>query len=400
MVGDVKAAVLRPIPSHVASAPVRRRADVDWLRVVGMLLVFAVHAAEPFNPWDAWHISNPERSKWLGELVLFIAPWIMPLFMVLAGEGAWHALEKRSSRAYVRERLLRIGLPLAAGILLLVPPQVWLERRLQGRSQGSLVEFYAHLFDGIYPTGNLSWHHLWFLVFLLAFALVTLPLFQWLRGARGRGLMARLGAPCERAGGLAWLVLPAVAIRVGAERAFPGFPPVAYDWSSRTLLLPAFVFGFMVEGEPRLRRAVDRHWRPALGAALVTSTATLAWAWPGDVLARLPDPRSWAGDAFWAGYACSCWCWIVALRGAARRHLARDGILLRRASEMAYPFYVLHHGIIVAVAYFVVQANARALVAFPLLAGVSLAVTVALCVAVASSGALRMIFGLRRSSAG
>jgi len=31
-----------------------------------MLLVFTVHAAEPFNPWDVWHVQRPERSKWLG----------------------------------------------------------------------------------------------------------------------------------------------------------------------------------------------------------------------------------------------------------------------------------------------------------------------------------------------
>ena len=68
-------------------APASRRADLDWLRVLGILLVFTLHAAEPFNPWDSWHVVSPDRSKALGELALFLAPWIMPLFMVLAGEG-------------------------------------------------------------------------------------------------------------------------------------------------------------------------------------------------------------------------------------------------------------------------------------------------------------------------
>ncbi len=378
-------------------APATRHADVEWLRVVGMLLVFVVHAAEPFNPWDTWHISNPDRSLWVGEIVMFLAPWIMPLFMMLAGEGAWHALERRTSGQYVRERLLRIGLPLLAGIFLLVPPQVWLERRLYGQFNGSLFEFYGHLFNGIYPSGNLSWHHFWFLVFLLAFAVVTLPLFQFLRGPRGRLLMARVGAPCDRAGGLLWLLLPAVILRIWSGRTFAEFHPLAYDWSGRVLLLPAFVFGFAIEGEPSLKRAVDRHWRAALGVAIAAALAFFAWALPGRVLERVPDPRSWGGAIFWGGWACCAWCWLVGLRGAARWRVASGGALLHRASEMAYPFYVLHHGIIVAVAYFVVQRNAPALVAFPVLAAISLTATIALCAVVAACGPLRVIFGLRAS---
>lgn len=370
------------------------RADVQWLRVLGMLLVFAIHAAEPFNPWDSWHIVNAERSKWLGELVFFPAPWIMPLFMILAGQSSWHALEKRSASQYVRERLLRIGLPLVAGILVLVPPQVYLERRLGGQFGGSLLEFYPHFFEGIYPRGNLSWHHLWFLVFLLVFALVSVPLFEWLRGPAGRGLMARLGAACDSPAGLAWLVLPAAGLRMLIELLFPRVPPLAYDWSNRVLLLPAFVSGFVFAGDPRIQRAVDRHWRMALALALAVSAGLCAWAWPGHVLSRLPYPRSIAGVLLWGGYACGAASWLVALLGGARRYLTRTSGFLERASEMAYPFYVLHHGVIVAVAFAVVQWNAALLTKFAVLAGTSLGMTVALCAIVASNRAFRVLFGL------
>lgn len=370
------------------------RANVQWLRVFGMLVVFAIHAAEPFNPWDAWHIVSSEQSKWLGELVFFPAPWIMPLFMILAGQSSWHALEKRSSRDYVHERLLRIGLPLVAGILVLVPPQVYLERRLRGQFHGSFLEFYPHFFDGIYPRGNLSWHHLWFLAFLLAFAIVTLPLFEWLRAPLGRRVMARIGALCDAPGGLAWLLLPSMAIRIVIELLFPRFPPLAYDWSNRGLLLPAFVSGFVFAGEPRIRRAVDRHWRTALVLALAISAALCGWAWPGDVLSRLPLPRSTGGLLLWSGYACGAASWLVALLGGARRHLTRTSGVLERASEMAYPFYVLHHGIIVAIAFAVVQWRAPLVTQFVVVASASLLATVVLCGIVASNGALRVLFGL------
>lgn len=387
-----------PSRASPGSAPARASApvDVQWLRVMAILAVFTVHVAEPFNPWDTWHIVSPARSKWMGEVVLFFAPWIMPLFMTLAGGGAWHALERRSRREYVRERLLRIGLPLVAGLLVLVPPQVYLERRLRGQFRGSFLEFYPHFFEGIYPQGNFAWHHLWFLLLLLVFALVALPLFEWLRGPRGRSVMARLAESLDRPSGLPWLLLPAIAIRVAFPFLFWRFPPLAYDWSNRALLIPAFVCGFMLAGEPGIRRAVNRHAPAALALALAASAGLCAWAWPGNLLDRLPSGRSAAGVLLWSVYACAAWCWLVALLAGARRYLTWRSEALERASEMVYPFYVLHHGIIVAVAFVVVQWNVGIAAAFPVLTLVSLSSTVLLCTVVASSDALRVLFGLRR----
>lgn len=372
---------------------------MEWLKVAAALLVFAIHVAEPFNPWDTWHIVAPERSRWAGEVVLLLAPWIMPLFMMLAGEGAWYALGRRSARAYVRDRLVRLALPLAAGLLVLVPPQVYLERRLRGQFHGSFLEFYPHFFDGLYPRGNFGWHHLWFLLFLLAFALLTLPLFRWLRTPVGRRGMARLAAPCAGPGGLVWLVLPYVSIRIAIEVLFAGTPPLAEDWSDRGLLLPAYVFGFMLAAEEGFGRAVDRCWRAALALALVTSAALALWAWPGYLLDRLPPPRSPAGALLWGAYAFGAACWLLALIGGARRHLDRGGAVARHAGELVLPFYVLHQPVVVAFAFVAVRAGMGLRSALALVAIASLLTTLALCALVASSRLLRPAFGLRPRSA-
>jgi hypothetical protein len=241
-----------------------------------------------------------------------------------------------------------IGLPLIAGILILVPPQVWLERRLEGRFQGSLLAFYPHFFDGIYPRGNLSWHHLWFLVFLVVFAIVSLPLFEWLRTPRGRAAMAHLGRLCEGRSGLAWFLLPPMAVRVGTSVLLARLPAVTYDWSNRSLLLPAFLAGFLVAGDRGIQRGIDRHWPAALVLALAVSAALCTWAFPGNVLTRLPPPRSSGAIVLSASYGCAAAAWLVALLGLARRSLVHRSTALARASELAYPFYVLHHGIMMA----------------------------------------------------
>src|SRR5262249_49666777 len=85
---------------------------VDAVRVWAIALVFVVHVAEVFNPWDEWHIQNGERSRVIGELALIPAPWVMPIIMLLAGVSAWYSLHRRDNKAYLRDRVVRVLLPL------------------------------------------------------------------------------------------------------------------------------------------------------------------------------------------------------------------------------------------------------------------------------------------------
>ena len=95
---------------------------VDWLRALALCGVIVIHVCAVFTPWEEWHITKPERSRIAGEVVVLMAPWIMPLFMALAGVSAYFSLARRSNGAYVCERGVRVLVPLVLGTLLLVPP--------------------------------------------------------------------------------------------------------------------------------------------------------------------------------------------------------------------------------------------------------------------------------------
>jgi hypothetical protein len=47
----------------------QRRWDLDWLRVIGTILILAFHSAQPFNPGFDWEIQNAERSP------AFVSDW-------------------------------------------------------------------------------------------------------------------------------------------------------------------------------------------------------------------------------------------------------------------------------------------------------------------------------------
>jgi glucans biosynthesis protein C len=163
-----------------------RRHDIDGLRAIGMFLVFIFHTLQPFNPNEAWHIHNDQSIPSAGWIIWFLNIWLMQFFMLIAGSSVWFSLKKRTLNRYAAERVTRIGLPLLFGILVIVPPQVYLERINNHQFQGSFFEFYPHFFEGIYPQGNFSWHHLWFLVYLLFYSIISIPIFAYFTSVKGQ----------------------------------------------------------------------------------------------------------------------------------------------------------------------------------------------------------------------
>ena len=377
--------------------PDTRLRYVDALRVYAIALVFLIHVCEVFNPWDEWHITNPERSRVLGEVVVLMAPWIMPLVMLLAGVSAWFALPTRDNASYARERTRRLLLPLVVGTLALVPVQVWLERRLRGEFAGSLLSFYPRFFDGLYPEGNLSWHHLWFLGHLYLYSLLALPLFRYLQRHDGERVLRFLGRIASAPGGVMWLALPLVLERTLLWGLFPERHMLTSDWSNHALLFVAYVYGFVLAGSPDLRTAIDGQWPRALTVAVLGTSALMLGTWRGAVPARMPPPYSTSYVAFWLLYGWCAWGWIVAVLGLARRYANGTGALTRRAEPHAYSWYILHQPIIVAVAFVVVQWSAPLLMKAAVLLVVSGAATVGASVIIRRLPGMSAVLGRSRA---
>ncbi|MDR7224391.1 hypothetical protein [Aminobacter aminovorans] len=76
--------------------------------------------------------------------------------------GTWLAFRSETGLAFLRGRFTRLFLPLIFAMCVIVVPQVWYERLLDGSFSGSLMQFWVlnYFTEGRYPTGNFSWAHM------------------------------------------------------------------------------------------------------------------------------------------------------------------------------------------------------------------------------------------------
>ncbi len=124
------AAALRPAP---AAPPARsRRFHLDNIRSFVMLLVVAMHSNVTYSGMGSWYYTEgrPDRLDPL-SLVLFalygcfVQAWSMGILFFIAGHFAAGSVAKRGGRAFVRERLFRLGAPLLLFVFVLQPFLVW-----------------------------------------------------------------------------------------------------------------------------------------------------------------------------------------------------------------------------------------------------------------------------------
>src|SRR5688500_11761265 len=106
-----------------------RRYDLDWLRVLGVLLLIPFHVALIFvlDPNTIMYIKDVVNSRVLDEAAGFVHMWHMPMLFIISGSATYFALDFRSTRQYIRERFLRLVVPLVFGVLTFVPFTMYIQ---------------------------------------------------------------------------------------------------------------------------------------------------------------------------------------------------------------------------------------------------------------------------------
>lgn len=352
-----------------------RHSYLDWLRIAAILGVLLFHSAMPFAAEEHWHIRNTERSNLLMEATFFLSRFRMPLLFFISGAVAFFMLQRRTAGQFIGLRIRRLFIPLAFGMLTIVPVQVYMER-VAGGFTGSFLDFYPTIFTtGPYPAGNMSWHHLWFIAYLLVYDVLLAPAFKWCVVNQHRLKLFHWLGEGRR---LYWLlVLPAV-VHAALTLRFPQTNDLVHDWARHLYWAFFLVAGFVCMCVPNLMASLERNRRTSLSFAVLTFLAINYLRWnalePDAVLANWEShPLTYL---YLSLYALTAWLWVFALVGYGRRYLDKKSPALPYINTAVYPFYILHQTVIVVIAYYVVQTTDTIGLKYGFTVGASFIVTV------------------------
>jgi len=336
-----------------------RRADLDWLRIIAFGLLIYFHAAIAFVPGGIPMIQNADSSPVLQVMVGFLHEFRLALLFLISGVGVSFALRHRNKAQFMRDRAVRLLVPLVFGILVIVPPMIFLEKRFIGEFSGSFAEFYPTVFtDGVYPRGNLSWHHYWFIFYLYLYCILGSPIFTYLKRAKGRKQLAHWSQRLSRGGWLYLAIAPLAVAEILLRAWFPGFPDLIHDWANFSHWFMIFAAGFLLASSEPLLNRTQRLRVLSLVLAVTTTMAMFAQFWnPGKGgFTPLVNGETDIGTYIWFCIlrVSNVWFWLLACLGYAGRYLQRPSRLLTYLNGAVYPLFCLHLTIIVALEYVIV----------------------------------------------
>jgi len=328
-----------------------RRYDLDWLRVIAFGLLILYHIGMFYVSWG-WHVKSPHAGPFAEPAMSLLNPWRLSLLFLISGVALRFAVDKPiAASTFAGRRFLRLFIPLVFGMAVIVAPQSYFELLAKGEITEGYMAFYARYlsaddsFSVIVPT----WNHLWYLVYLIAYSMIIIPLMPLVRR-----LAAWLdSAPVERimAGGRIF-ILPGLLFLLYRFTTDMWFPRESHafwgDWGAHARYGSYFLIGIMIAKNQAFWRVLANSWR--IGVVIVISLAVVLsplWAnW--DWVETQPLLR----DAARAMRVIYAWAMIATLMGAAQHYLNRPSVRLSYLSQAIFPYYTLHQTLIVMLGVF------------------------------------------------
>jgi len=366
--GAGSAAPARAIPVPSAA---RRNAGLDALRAALTLLVLFHHTAITYGAMGAWYYreAEPDRAPGTVLLIFFCTvnqAFFMGLFFLIAGYFTPAAAERHGAWAFLRERALRLGVPILAFSLFIGPLAIVLAQSVnpasaaavaqsvKGLALGERLLLYWHL--GLFGVGPL-----WFTAALLVFSFVyvawralasRLPTLRRPAATRAFPSNIALAAAALATGAAAFalrLVWP-----LGVESFGPAFGYFSTDlgyFASYIVLFAAGCIGASAgwldaapEAQRRLWLNVAWFAMPVLGVLFLL--APYVPALQGNAAGGWNIQA--AVYAFWEPFV--AWGVILGLLHLFERRFASLGPIGSALARRAYAIYIIHPPVLVAIA--------------------------------------------------
>ncbi len=365
---------------------VQRRYDLDWVRVFGILFVFIYHSTRFYNVED-WVVKNdiwyPSVEVWNG----FATSFMMPLMFAISGASLFYATGKGGFAKFLKDKILRLLVPLLVGDLTHASLQAYLYNITHGQFSGNYFQFLPQY----YHLDTIAWEgmHLWY---LFLFSIILYPLMRWLNGG-GRSILSGPDVVLAKSGVIYILALPIMLLFLLPSDA----PLMGWNggWPYITYLF-FLLWGFVIASDEHLQDRVRQLRWVSLSAGLVL---VASFSIMNSHIAA-PDVISPSLILVGLMRVFGGWSCVLAIFGLGMQYLNARTPRLDYANEAVLPFYILHQTVLLAVGYFVVQWALPDVLEWALIVAVSFAVIMGLYeLLVRRINVLRFLFGMKPQTA-
>jgi len=340
--------------SDLAARP--RDVAFDYLKATVVLMVVAHHSClayttfahfDPARYLAAQPVVDLARWRFFDYAENFNDVFFMSLMFFISGLFVWPSLRRSGALVFLRGRLLRLGAPFAAGVLLLMPLAYYASWQLTGHDAGYLAYWRQNITTDGWPPGPL-----WFIWLLLFFDTLAAGFFiAWPRRIGAVPLIWTKREPLLAAAAMfglcATVYLP--ALKAFGFHTWGAFliPPLYFQLSRFGLYLAWFASGAWL-GRDDLERgllaqdcSLARHWRWWVATCFVAYNVLvflpMGLAAAGALTAF---QRGTIGAVLWVvSCVASCFAFLALFRGAVRtRRPWMDSL-----SRSAYIIYLVHY---------------------------------------------------------
>ena len=294
----------------------------------------------PHAPWD-WHVHSPHTLPALGLAALVTNPWRLTLLFMVSGIALRFMVRKTPPARAFGQRLRRLLPPLLFGVLVLVPPQSWIEAVEKGSFSGSLWAWWLSEFSPAGLRDGVPLNHVWFVLYITVYSLAALALASAPRifGALETGLAWLLS-------GGRLLLAPMIYLALLRLWVFPwaGLTNhITDDPYNHAMSLGVFLTGFLLALRDDVWTRFERMRWTALAIAAASLPALIYLSRPID------QPPSTPANLAFAIYQ---WATICAVLGFGSRSLrGADGPALRYLTDAVFPCYLAHQTLLVIAAH-------------------------------------------------
>lgn len=162
-----------------------RKHYIDNLRWIILLILIPYHTAMAWNTWGEPNYVFFEGNKFISSIIVFFSPYFMPLLFVLAGVSTKFALQKRTKKGYLIDRVKRLLVPFLFETIFLMPIMAYIADKFNCSYSDGFLEHYVIFFtkytDLIGADGGFSLGQFWFLLYLLIISVVGLGIITLLK---------------------------------------------------------------------------------------------------------------------------------------------------------------------------------------------------------------------------